>query len=276
MKNILVPTDFSIESLNAVDYAAEMALSLKASLHILHIYQPPASAYAELPMPPVQMEENLDSLDQRMEELRSRLETITKGEITLKMELRIGNIRAEIAEVVHQLEPMLVVMGSHGAGKIERWLMGSHTLWASKHLPCPLIIVPPDVKFKKISKVGLAWNYRPLKDLTPLNRIRDLVKALAAELHVICIMKNSSDQLSDKLLAEATHFQKEFGELKPHFSFLVDKDISRSILEFSVNQKLDMMIVIPARHALLGRMLHHSESRDLAIHSQWPLLSIHE
>mgnify|MGYP003345131956 CR=1 FL=1 len=175
-----------------------------------------------------------------------RSETITRGETTLKMELRIGNIRTEIAEVVHQLEPMLVVMGSHGAGKLERLLMGSHTLWASKHLPCPLIIVPPNVKFKKIAKIGLAWNYRPLKDLSPLKRIRDLVNALAAELHVICIMKNSSDRLSDKLLVEATRFQDEFSELKPHFSFIVNKDISRSILEFSVNQKLDMMIVIPA------------------------------
>ena len=276
MKNILVPTDFSTESLNAVNYAADMALSLNAGLHLLHVYQPPVSVYAELPLPPAEMEKSLDSLEIRMEELRLNLEKRTEGKISLKMEVRIGNIRIDILEVMKQVIPMLVVMGSHGAGKMERLLLGSHTLWASRHLSCPLIIVPSGVKFQKISRIGLAWNYRPLKDMAPLNRIREIVNTFAAELHVICIMKNSTDRLSDKLLSEATLFQEEFGDMKPHYSFIVDKEVSRALLAFSEQQKLDMMIVIPARHDLLSSILHHSESKDLALHSKWPLLSIHE
>lgn len=276
MKNILVPTDFSAASLNAVNYSLEMALSLNTDLHILHIYQPPASVYAELPMPPVEMEKNLEDLEKRMEELKTKLEKRSDGKITMKMEVRIGNIRTEIVEVVNQIKPMLVIMGSHGAGKMERLLLGSHTLWASRHLTCPLIIVPSGVKFQKISKMGLAWNFRPIRDMGPLNQISDLVKAFAAELHVICIMKNSSDRLSEKLLKEADQFQEEFGDLHPHYSFIVDKEVSQTILAFSEKQKLDMMMVIPARHDLLGGILHHSESKEMALHAKWPLLSIHE
>ncbi len=276
MNNLLVPTDFSSESINAVNYAADMALSLNASLRILHIYQPPASVYAELPMPPAEMEKALDNLEWRMEDLRHGLEKRTMGKIELKMDLRIGNIRNDILEVIKKTEPMLVIMGSHGAGKMERLLLGSHTLWASRHLACPLIIVPSEASFQKIARIGLAWNYRHLKDIAPLNQIKELVKTFAAELHVICIMKNGSDRLSNKLLKEADQFQNEFGELKPHYSFIVDKEVSRTILEFSEKQKLNMMIVIPTRHDLLGNILHHSESKDLALHSKRPLLSIHE
>ncbi|MBL0234695.1 MAG: universal stress protein [Chitinophagaceae bacterium] len=276
MKNILVPTDFSAESINAVEYAADMASSLNLSLNLVHIYQPPTSAYAELPMPPVEMEKSLDELEAHLEQLHLSMEKRTAGKVPVKMELRVGNIRTEILDIAKETEPMIVVMGSHGAGKMERLLLGSHTLWASKHLPCPLIIVPGGVKFEKIARIGLAWNYRPLKDMAPLNKIRDLVKAFDAELHVICIMKNSSDRLSDKLLTEANRFQEEFSEMKTHYSFIVDKEVSRSILEFSEKQNLDMMIVIPSKHDLIGTMIHHSESKQMALHSKWPLLSIHE
>jgi nucleotide-binding universal stress UspA family protein len=43
IKNILCPIDFSNCSGVALDYAVELAKTLKASLHLLHVYQDPLS-----------------------------------------------------------------------------------------------------------------------------------------------------------------------------------------------------------------------------------------
>jgi len=276
MKQILVPVDFSPASLNALNYAADLARSLKANLVVLHIYQPPSSIYAELPLPPLEIEKSLEEIDKKMQELKRDLAIRTKDEIQIRTETRVGNIRLDIQDLVDQLQPLMVVMASHGAGKMERLLLGSNTIWASKHLICPLVIVPKEAKFKSIARIGLAWNYRPLKDIGPLNKVRELVKEFAASLHVICIMKNASERLSGKLLAEATQFQEEFGDLKPHYSFIVDTDVTKAILEFSEKNKLDMVMVIPAKHDMIERFFHHSQSRDMALHTKWPLLSLHE
>ena len=50
MKTILVATDFSSSAANAANYAAEMALRIKANLLLLHVYRIPIG-YLEMPIP---------------------------------------------------------------------------------------------------------------------------------------------------------------------------------------------------------------------------------
>ena len=49
MKTILVATDFSPAAFNAVNYAADMAIAIKADLLLLHVYQIPVG-YSEIPI----------------------------------------------------------------------------------------------------------------------------------------------------------------------------------------------------------------------------------
>ena len=43
MKTIIVPTDFSPIATNAMNFAADMAVNINASLMLLHVYQVPVS-----------------------------------------------------------------------------------------------------------------------------------------------------------------------------------------------------------------------------------------
>ena len=43
MKTIIVPTDFSPIATNAMNFAADMAANINASLMLLHVYQVPVS-----------------------------------------------------------------------------------------------------------------------------------------------------------------------------------------------------------------------------------------
>ena len=49
MKTLIVVTDFSPAASNAVNYAADMALTINATLLILHVYQLPV-IYLEVPL----------------------------------------------------------------------------------------------------------------------------------------------------------------------------------------------------------------------------------
>jgi nucleotide-binding universal stress UspA family protein len=49
MKSIVVPVDFSTCSANAARYAADLALAIKADLHLIHVILVPVTA-AELNM----------------------------------------------------------------------------------------------------------------------------------------------------------------------------------------------------------------------------------
>ena len=56
MKTIIVPTDYSPAATNAVNYAADMALAIKADLLLVHIYQLPV-AVADVPLALISVED---------------------------------------------------------------------------------------------------------------------------------------------------------------------------------------------------------------------------
>jgi len=56
MKTLIVPTDFSPVSINAMNYAADMALNIDASLLLLHVYQIPVT-FTEVPVVNISLEE---------------------------------------------------------------------------------------------------------------------------------------------------------------------------------------------------------------------------
>ena len=62
MKTIIVPTDFSRISLNAANYAAEMASSINADLSLFHVCLLPITTYGEVPYLIENMDPSLSSL----------------------------------------------------------------------------------------------------------------------------------------------------------------------------------------------------------------------
>ncbi len=52
MKTLLVPTDFSSVSVNAMNYAVDMAQAINAGIVLLHVYNVPVS-FTDSPVSPV-------------------------------------------------------------------------------------------------------------------------------------------------------------------------------------------------------------------------------
>ena len=141
IRNILVPTDFSAGSEEAVRYAFDLARSLGATLHILHVLENPFApgAFMEMYAPPP-AEYFLD-LERRAEEkLRATLTPEQKQEVPVVMTTRLGVPATEILDRLNE-EPKLdlVVMATHGRGGVARLLMGSVTDKIIRSAPCPVV-----------------------------------------------------------------------------------------------------------------------------------------
>jgi nucleotide-binding universal stress UspA family protein len=273
MKCILVATDFSEASLNAVYYASDMAVSIKARLILLHVYAPAPTSLLEVPLPPVQLENDLHEIEIRLESLKKNITDRTSRQLHVDSIIRVGKIRSEISTVADEYKPVVVIMASHGMGTIERLLLGSNTQWATKHLSWPLIIVPRFAVFQTVTRIGLAWNFRPLKDTTFLQRTKELLAEFKAELHVVYAMKDRSGLDNDQFKRELDNFNAIFSSLHPQFSFIATNDITLALIGFSESKRLDMLIILPARH---HGLFHHSQTTGMARNSHRPLLTLHE
>jgi nucleotide-binding universal stress UspA family protein len=75
-------------------------------------------------------------------ELRAFIQS-SVGAALARVIVREGVIVSEIFEAAHDLDIDLLVMGTHGPGGFERWLLGSVAENVLRHASCPVLTVPP-------------------------------------------------------------------------------------------------------------------------------------
>jgi len=58
--------------------------------------------------------------------------------------IEIGDVGGTVCRVAEELRVDVIVVGSHGRGAIERFLLGSATSQIVRHAPCPVLVVRPE------------------------------------------------------------------------------------------------------------------------------------
>ena len=276
MKTIVVPTDFSSVSKNAALYGAELAANIHASLALLHVCQLPV-VYSEVPVPVPGPGESTEEAEAKIMELKNHLLEKTGNQVKIYTDVRVGSIISELKSYCEKINPYAVVMGSHGAGAWERFLFGSNTLWSMKHLSWPLMVVPANAKFKTIKTIGLACDFKRVIDTAPVKEIRKIVEDLKADLHVLYINTEQKEEVYDAaIIEESSQLQEMLGDLNPHYHFIDHPDIDDGISEYAIKYGLDLLVVVPKKHDILDRLFHKSHTKQLAIHTQMPLMAVHE
>lgn len=125
MNKIIAPVDFSDVSINAVQYAAQLAAALNKTLVITHVVQLPV-VYGDVPMPVGEYESLVEEAKEKMDDLVKALEQTTQGQAIIHTEVKVGS---PVYELVHNCKPdqvYCIVMGTHGAGSVERLFFGLH------------------------------------------------------------------------------------------------------------------------------------------------------
>ena len=142
LHRILVPTDFSKHSQNALTYAVAFAEKFGAELYLLHIVQdlalfiPDAVTVSPPVSPPVgQLTAAVrGALDRLVQEKGLQRDNV-------HAEVRDGTPFYEIVQFAREKEIDLIVMGTHGRSGLAHVLMGSVAEKVVRKAPCPVLTV---------------------------------------------------------------------------------------------------------------------------------------
>jgi nucleotide-binding universal stress UspA family protein len=190
MKTILVATDFSPSAKNAANYAADMALTIKADLLLLYVHQIPVA---------LDVEDMMEEIKECMNELKERLIRRTGGKLNIETDVRRGICFYDELEIAcENVKPYTVIVGSQDTTASECLFFG-HTVHAMKHLRWPLITVPRGATFSSIRKIRVACDFDKVIDTTPIDESKILVNDLNAKLHILNTVKN------ERLTSEAVY-----------------------------------------------------------------------
>jgi nucleotide-binding universal stress UspA family protein len=275
MKTIIAPTDFSPVSVNAVNFAADMAVALDASLLLFNVYSIPVP-YGEVPVALVSVEEIKKSSEAEMEDLKRNIMQGASGKLKIYTESIMGNTVDELEELCKKIQPLAVVMGAKGKSGLENIVFGSTTLTAIRHLTWPVICVPDGKEYGDgIKKIGFACDFKQVAETTPADSIKELVKEFHAELHIINVDHNGK-HFTAETPQQSFQLHKMFDELNPQYHFIDHPDVEEGINEFAEANDLDLIIAIPKKHKLLEGIFSKRNTKKLVFHSHIPVMCVHE
>jgi nucleotide-binding universal stress UspA family protein len=142
LRRILVPTDFSKHSENALTYATALAEKFGAELYLLHVvqdlalYVPDALALGAPVSPP------MEQFTTAAQAALSRLIADNQlNRFRARAEVREGTAFYEIIRYAREADIDLIVMGTHGHTGLAHVLLGSVTEKVVRKAPCPVLTV---------------------------------------------------------------------------------------------------------------------------------------
>jgi len=188
----------------------------------------------------------------------------------------IGNATDVIIEYTRKLNVDLTVMGISGHGnKIMKNLFGSTAVSVSKKIEMPLIIVPPEAKYKKIMNVAYACDYdKEIEHNSALIQIKYINTLLGSNLHILHVIPEGHDLDSDE--AEVDTYVEHKLVNSAHKTFVItDNDVSEGLLYFIKSHDIDMVIMEPKKHNIFHNLFYPSITNEMAFFSPVPVLTMH-
>jgi nucleotide-binding universal stress UspA family protein len=138
ISRILLPVDFSPNSVGAARYAAALADHFHAELTMLHAFASPPSV---TPMTWDHVGDIGAVIEEFQKERRRELECFAKDEfagVNVKRVMVTGDPARTIVEEAEQLHADLIVMSTRGCGTFRRLLFGSVTAKVLHDTTCPV------------------------------------------------------------------------------------------------------------------------------------------
>lgn len=271
MKKILVPTDFSEVSENAVRFAIDLAKKIDAeitlfnSIHFdyFHDYQ-----YGYHAVLQTMVDEVREAVEKRMEEFVAKFET----SIQINTKINALSMVTAIKDLVKEEGYDFVVVGTHGSSGIDEFFVGSNTEKIVRHAPCPVISVPDKYSMKKINKVMVPLDLREIRS-SFLDQVAKLQHLFDCELEFIWVKTPHNIENEEAVGKELKLVFDEHGI--SNYKFFIVKNIFPTDGIFIEADESNADMVAMATHARRGisHWLSGSMTEDTVNHIDIPVWS---
>lgn len=273
MKTILVPTDFSPNANNAIEYGAKLAHIMKAKMEILHVQLLSAA------LPIISGIDAIQSISKVTDVLQKMSDDVCHTfniHCNYSLETTIKTLEKTISEKVEGRN--MIVMGTNGKDDEYQHIFGTNSYEVLKKSKCPVLIIPEGVKYRTIKKVVFAWDYSDDNKVS-LFQLKNLLIDFDYEIIFLHISKQKT-AISDDVFRifkeeiysylgekENITFERIFAEDPEAYPRLIDN--------FMIESNASMLAITYYDRGILGRIIHGTVTKSLSEIASYPLLTMH-
>jgi len=204
IKRILVPIDFSQNSITACLFAFALAKNLGAEIKLLHVYNDPFvdSGYVPTRASYQNFSRNvlheIEEMAQKnligfLEELKIKLNELKLNDVKFHYNLRRGKPEYQIVNMAETYQPYIIIVGAQGAGKMPNDIIGSVTTKVIENTTVPILAIPESWEYKEFERLNMlyATDFHD-SDHSAFNKLLEITRPFDISFNCIHIESNEN------------------------------------------------------------------------------------
>ncbi|PQV50448.1 nucleotide-binding universal stress UspA family protein [Jejuia pallidilutea] len=276
MRRVLVPTDFSDNALNAINYALEFFKYEICVFYFMHAYQDDIyTNEALLTRKTLEKATNLVSKKSK-KQLEDVLKIVKEKHPNPRFTYRTissNNVLVDEADKIVDNENIdIIVMGTQGKTDNRKLTFGSHTLQVLKYVECPVLAIPRNYKYTQPKHVLFPTNYLIPYKRRELKLLCEMLAPFRARVDMLYVAK--SDKLSMRQEDNKAFIEETLCKNDTHFYTVNKKHVSEAINDYIAEYKIDMLVMVNTRHSHLENILYQSSIDKISLNVGIPFLAL--
>ncbi len=273
MTRILLPTDFSDNSFEAIRYALLVFKNVECTFYLLHTYTPVVYHTEYLIGSPGQIglgDVLKENSEDQLEKLKSRLEGQYKNpKHKIMVHSAFNTLLSEISDMVEAENIDLIVMGTKGATGAKEILFGTHTVHVIKRAKCPVIAVPPKFEYEAPKEILFPTDYEVEYENENIDTLLAIAKEHKSRINVMHVRAGYD------LTAEQEKHKKKLDNLLGNscvFHEVPDNGIIAAVNEFQTKTKINLLVMVQNKHTFLERLFIEPVIKKIGFHVTVPFM----
>ena len=262
---ILVPLDFSPDSVKALEFAIGLRSGKKTQVFLVHIIEIVYDFASQAAIA-------LDSMYKDAESMMDKLiNDYSSDEIHLEKIIIEGTASISLARIANEKNIDLIVMGTKGASGVKKVLIGSTTVNLIKESNIPILAVPEKSRIEQILNLTLALEFSD-HEIPLIQKSIGFSKEWNLPLNFLHIQ--NPPNFKDKLAAIGLkhYIESTYDEKNSKVHSINSESISEGIETFLRINEETILIMCHQHKNFWKQMFEGSQSIDMAYHIHVPLL----
>lgn len=271
---ILVPVDYSPQSLIALEQAANLAKVFNAEITILKVAEtgPMLNFFSSK-----HMDEFTSALEVQLKDFVA--EQVKRMGVAMSSVLKKGKVYDEIVETAEEIKATFIVMGTSGSESGMKRFIGSNALRVVRESKIPVITIKGQHHRKGCQNIIL-----PL-DLTKetkekVGRAIEFAKRFGSTIRVVSVLFTSDEFIVNRLTRQLDQVKKFIEKSSVECSAEIIKSTKGSeslaevIIDYANKAKGDLVIIMTQQETDYTEYFIGSSAQEIINHSDIPVLSI--
>jgi nucleotide-binding universal stress UspA family protein len=279
MKNILVPTDFSDNALNAASYAMSFYKEKAVRFFLLHV-----SLMEEIDNEVCYYKISDTVLEHKtaynpVQKLKSEVKKLKKLSDSNLHEFQYLHENVQFIEAirrsVEENEIDYIVMGTKGASGRSNALLGSQTAAVITKVKCTVLVIPENARYTEPKNIVFPTDFNNFYKGKVLGTLIEFLKTKNTALNILYVSKKVREL--SVLQRKNRSYLEDYLQDKPHsFYYITNENIDNAIETFVEKVDVDMIAMIAKNLNFFQRILFRPIVEKLSYHTKIPFLVLHE